>query len=290
MKKNDLEIQNKIQLFDDKKIRSVWDSEQEKWYFAIVDVISVLTESDNPHVYWRVLKNRLKKEGNESVTNCNALRLPASDGKMRLTDVADVEQLLRLIQSVPSKKAEPFKMWLAKVGSEALDEAVDPELSIDRAIQNYRNLGYSENWINQRIKSIEVRKALTDEWDKAGVKKGREYAALTDLMYRTWSDMSAKEYKEYKGLKKENLRDNMTNIELILNMLAEASATELSQNENPTTLGESAKIAISGAEVARDARKSLEKRGGKAISSKNAKEIGTRQLPFEEENDNSEDF
>ena len=187
MKKNDLEIQNKIQLFDDKKIRSVWDSEQEKWYFAIVDVISVLTESDNPQVYWRVLKNRLKKEGNESVTNCNALRLPASDGKMRLTDVADVEQLLRLIQSVPSKKAEPFKMWLAKVGSEALDEAVDPELSIDRAIQNYRNLGYSENWINQRIKSIEVRKALTDEWDKAGVKKGREYAALTDLMYRTWA-------------------------------------------------------------------------------------------------------
>ena len=191
---------------------------------------------------------------------------------------------------MPSKKAEPFKMWLAKVGSQALDEAVDPELSIDRAIQNYRNLGYSENWINQRIKSIEVRKALTDEWDKAGVKKGREYAALTDLMYRTWADMSAKEYKEYKGLKKENLRDNMTNIELILNMLAEASATELSQNENPTTLGESAKIAISGAEVARDARKSLEKRGGKAISSKNAKEIGTRQLPFEEENYNSEDF
>ena len=290
MEMKDLEVQNKIQLFDDKKIRSVWDSEQEKWYFAIVDVISVLTESDNPQVYWRVLKNRLKKEGNESVTNCNALRLPASDGKMRLTDVADVEQLLRLIQSVPSKKAEPFKMWLAKVGSEALDEAVDPELSIDRAIQNYRNLGYSENWINQRIKSIEVRKALTDEWDKAGVKKGREYAALTDLMYRTWADMSAKEYKEHKGLKKENLRDNMTNIELILNMLAEASATELSQNENPTTLGESAKIAISGAEVARDARKSLEKRGGKAISSKNAKEIGTRQLPFEKENDNSEDF
>lgn len=290
MKKNDLEIQNKIQLFDDKKIRSVWDSEQEKWYFAIVDVISVLTESDNPQVYWRVLKNRLKKEGNESVTNCNALRLPASDGKMRLTDVADVEQLLRLIQSIPSKKAEPLKQWLAKVGSEALDEAVDPELSIDRAIQNYRNLGYSENWINQRIKSIEVRKALTDEWDKAGVKKGREYAALTDLMYRTWADMSAKEYKEYKGLKKENLRDNMTNIELILNMLAEASATELSQNENPTTLGESAKIAISGAEVARDARKSLEKRGGTAISSKNAKEIGTRQLPYEDENDNSEDF
>lgn len=284
------DLENKVQLFGDNKIRSVWDSEQEKWYFAIVDVISVLTESDNPQVYWRVLKNRLKKEGNESVTNCNALRLPASDGKMRLTDVADVEQLLRLIQSIPSKKAEPLKQWLAKVGSEVLDETVDPELSIDRAIQNYRNLGYSENWINQRIKSIEVRKALTDEWDKSGVKQGKEYALLTDLMYRTWADMSAKEYKEHKGLKKENLRDNMTNIELILNMLAEASATELSQNENPTTLGESAKIAISGAEVARDARKSLEKRGGKAISSKNAKEIGTRQLPFEEENDSSEDF
>ena len=290
MKKNDLEIQNKIQLFDDKKIRSVWDSEQEKWYFAIVDVISVLTESDNPQVYWRVLKNRLKKEGNESVTNCNALRLPASDGKMRLTDVADVEQLLRLIQSIPSKKAEPFKQWLAKVGSEVLDEAVDPELSIDRAIQNYRNLGYSENWINQRIKSIEVRKALTDEWDKSGVKQGKEYALLTDLMYRTWADMSAKEYKEHKGLKKENLRDNMTNIELILNMLAEASATDLSQNKNPKNLKESAEIAVSGAEVARDARKSLEKRGGNAISSKNAKDLGTRQLPFEDESKKEVDF
>ena len=290
MKKNDLEIQNKIQLFDDKKIRSVWDSEQEKWYFAIVDVISVLTESDNPQVYWRVLKNRLKKEGNESVTNCNALRLPASDGKMRLTDVADVEQLLRLIQSIPSKKAEPFKQWLAKVGSEVLDEAVDPELSIDRAIQNYRNLGYSENWINQRIKSIEVRKALTDEWDKSGVKQGKEYALLTDLMYRTWADMSAKEYKEHKGLKKENLRDNMTNIELILNMLAEASATDLSQNKNPKNLKESAEIAVSGAEVARDARKSLEKRGGNAISSKNAKDIGTRQLSFEDKVDGEDDF
>ena len=224
------------------------------------------------------------------MTNCHALKLPASDGKMRLTDVADVEQLLRLIQSIPSKKAEPFKQWLAKVGSEILDEAVDPELSIDRAIQNYRNLGYSENWINQRIKSIEVRKALTDEWDKSGVKQGKEYALLTDLMYRTWADMSAKEYKEHKGLKKENLRDNMTNIELILNMLAEASATDLSQRTNPKNLKESAEIAVSGAEVALDARKSLEKRGGEAISSKNAKELGTRQLPFEDETETKEDF
>lgn len=286
-----IDIQNKVQLFNDKKIRSVWDSEEEQWYFSVIDVIAVLTDSVNPRDYWFKMKKRVHSEdGIELSTICRQLKMRSPDGKMRETDAANTEALLRIIQSVPSKKAEPFKMWLAKVGSEALDEAVDPELSIDRAIQNYRNLGYSENWINQRIKSIEVRKALTDEWDKAGVKKGREYAALTDLMYRTWADMSAKEYKEYKGLKKENLRDNMTNIELILNMLAEASATELSQNENPTTLGESAKIAISGAEVARDARKSLEKRGGKAISSKNAKEIGIRQLPFEEENDKSEDF
>ncbi len=279
-----------IQLFEGRKVRIAWDAEQEKYYFAVVDIVQVLTDSDNPQTYWRVLKKRLRDEGNESVTNCNALRLPASDGKMRLTDVADVEQLLRLIQSIPSKKAEPLKQWLAKVGSEVLDEAVDPELSIDRAIQNYRNLGYSENWINQRIKSIEVRKALTDEWDKSGVKQGKEYALLTDLMYRTWADMSAKEYKEHKGLKKENLRDNMTNIELILNMLAEASATDLSQNKNPKNLKESAEIAVSGAEVARDARKSLEKRGGNAISSKNAKDLGTRQLPFEDETEGKDDF
>ena len=291
MADKEIDIQNKVQLFNNKKIRSVWDSEEEQWYFSVIDVIAVLTDSVNPRDYWFKMKKRVHSEdGIELSTICRQLKMRSPDGKMRETDAANTEALLRIIQSVPSKKAEPFKMWLAKVGSEALDEAVDPELSIDRAIQNYRNLGYSENWINQRIKSIEVRKALTDEWDKAGVKKGREYAALTDLMYRTWADMSAKEYKEYKGLKKENLRDNMTNIELILNMLAEASATELSQNENPTTLGESAKIAISGAEVARDARKSLEKRGGKAKTKKNAKEIGTRQLPFEEENDNSEDF
>ena len=283
------EIQSKIQLFDNGKIRSVWDSDEQKWYFSVVDVIAVLTDSIDSAAYWRKLKQRLKEEGNETVTNCHALKLLATDGKMRLTDVADVQQLLRLIQSIPSKKAEPFKQWLAKVGSEVLDEAVDPELSIDRAIQNYRNLGYSENWINQRIKSIEVRKALTDEWDKSGIKQGTEYAILTDLMYKTWANMSAKEYKEYKGLKKENLRDNMTNMELILNMLAEAAATEISQNENPQGLKQSAKVAVSGAEVALDARKSLEKRGGKAISSKNAKEIGTRQLHYEEEKE-GEDF
>ena len=274
-------MHNTIQLFENKQIRSIWDSEQEKWYFAIVDIIAALTESLDAPAYWRKLKQRLKAEGNESVTNCHALKLPAADGKMRLTDVADIQQLLRLVQSIPSKKAEPFKLWLAQVGSQFLDESIDPELSIERAVQNYRHLGYSENWINQRIKSIEVRKNLTDEWDKSGVKKGKEYAQLTDLMYRSWADMSAKEYKQFKGLKKENLRDNMTNIELILNMLAEASATELSQKMMPKNLQQSATVAISGAEVAKDARKSLEQRGITAISPKNAKELGIKELPFE---------
>ncbi|MBP3221529.1 MAG: Bro-N domain-containing protein [Neisseriaceae bacterium] len=274
-------MQNTIQLFENQQIRSIWDSEQEKWYFAIVDIIAALTESLDAPAYWRKLKQRLKAEGNESVTNCHALKLPAADGKMRLTDVADIQQLLRLVQSIPSKKAEPFKLWLAQVGSQFLDESIDPELSIDRAVQNYRHLGYSENWINQRIKSIEVRKNLTDEWDKSGVKKGKEYAQLTDLMYRSWADMSSKEYKQFKGLKKENLRDNMTNIELILNMLAEASATELSQKMMPKNLQQSAKIAISGAEVAKDARQSLEQRGVTAISPKTAKELGIKELPFE---------
>ncbi|MBO7555298.1 MAG: phage antirepressor protein [Neisseriaceae bacterium] len=274
-------MQNTIQLFENKHIRSIWDSEQEKWYFAIVDIIAALTESLDAPAYWRKLKQRLKAEGNETVTNCHALKLPAADGKMRLTDVADIQQLLRLVQSIPSKKAEPFKLWLAQVGSQFLDESIDPELSIERAVQNYRHLGYSENWINQRIKSIEVRKNLTDEWDKSGVQKGKEYAQLTDLMYRSWAGMSAKEYKQFKGLKKENLRDNMTNIELILNMLAEASATELSQKMMPKNLQQSATVAISGAEVAKDARKSLEQRGVTAISPKNAKELGIKELPFE---------
>ena len=281
---------NELKVFEDKKIRAKWDEEEEKWYFSVVDVIAVLTDSANPRDYWFKMKKRVHSEdGIQMSTICRQLKMESTDGKSYNTDAADTQALLRIIQSVPSKKAEPFKQWLAQVGSEVLDEAVDPELSIDRAIQNYRNLGYSENWINQRIKSIEVRKALTDEWDKSGIKQGAEYAILTDLMYKTWANMSAREYKEYKGLKKENLRDNMTNMELILNMLAEAAATEISQNENPKGLKQSAKVAVSGAEVALDARKSLEKRGGKAISSKNAKEIGTRQLPFEDEKE-GEDF
>ena len=284
---------SKIKVFENKNVRTVWNEEEEDWYFSVVDVCWVLVDSPDyttARKYWNKLKQRLSEEGSELVTFCHQLKLQAADGKMRETDVLNTKGILRLIQSIPSPKAEPFKMWLAKVGSEILDETVDPELSIGRAIQNYRNLGYSENWINQRIKSIEVRKALTDEWDKSGVKQGKEYALLTDLMYRTWANMSAKEYKEHKGLKKENLRDNMTNIELILNMLAEASATDLSQRTNPKNLKESAKIAVSGAEVALDARKSLEKRGGKAISSKNAKELGTRQLPFEKKTETIEDF
>ena len=285
--------ENKIQLFEDKVIRSAWDAEMEKWYFSIVDVVGALIDQPDykqASNYWKVLKHRLKKEGNQTVTNCNQLKMPATDGKMRLADVADTEQLLRIIQSIPSKKAEPFKLWLAHVGSEIIDESFDPELTIERAVQSYRRLGYSENWINQRIKSIEVRKALTDEWDKSGVKQGKEYAYLTDLMYRTWSDMSAKEYKQFKGLRKENLRDNMTNVELILNMLAEASATELSQKTSPRDIVESSQVAISGAEVAKDARLSLEKRGGQAISPKNAKQLGIRQLPPSELNEEEKDY
>ena len=277
------QIQNNLKLFENKKIRYVWNAEEEDWYFSVVDIVEVLTDSHNPRRYWSDLKIKLDNEGSELYDKIVQLKLLAPDGKMRETDTLSTKNVFRLIQSIPSPKAEPFKMWLAEVGNEVLNESVDPELSIERAIQNYRRLGYSENWINQRIKAIEVRKALTDEWDKSGVKQGKEYALLTDLMYRTWSDMSAKEYKELKGLKKENLRDNMTNIELILNMLAEASATELSQVENPKGLKESAKIAVSGAEVALDARKSLEKRGGTVISSKNAKEIGTQQLTIEDE-------
>ena len=281
---------SKIKVFENKNVRTVWNEEEEDWYFSVIDVVEILSGTERPRKYWNDLKKKLEKEGSELSDKIGHLKMQAPDGKMRETDVLNSKGILRLIQSIPSPKAEPFKMWLAKIGSEILDETIDPELSIDRAIQNYRNLGYSENWINQRIKSIEVRKALTDEWDKSGVKQGKEYALLTDLMYRTWADMSAKEYKEHKGLKKENLRDNMTNIELILNMLAEASATDLSQRTNPKNLKESAEIAVSGAEVALDARKSLEKRGGKAISSKNAKELGIRQLPFEDEKEIKEDF
>jgi hypothetical protein len=273
-------MKNKIRLFEAKKVRSVWDEKNEKWQFSIIDIISVLTESVDANAYWRKLKERLKAEGNETVTNCHGLKMLAPDGKMRLTDVADTEQILRLIQSVPSKKAEPFKMWLAKAGNERIDETIDPEISIDRAIQNYRKLGYSENWINQRIKSIEVRKNLTDEWDKSGVKQGQEYAELTDLMSKIWSGMTTGEYKRFKGLKKENLRDNMTNTELILNMLAEVAATDISIERQPSNFDESAIVAKEGAQAAKVARQQIEKSTGKpAITSKSAKNIAANSLP-----------
>jgi hypothetical protein len=268
------ESKNKIKLFEEKQVRAVWDEQAETWWVSVVDVVAILTESDNPQTYWRVMKKRLKDEGNETVTNCNGLKMLAPDGKMRLTDVADTEQILRLIQSIPSKKAEPFKLWLAKVGSERIDETIDPELSIDRAIRNYRRLGYSENWINQRIKSIEVRKALTDEWDKSGVRPGEEYATLTDLMSKTWSDMTTREYKKYKGLKKENLRDNMTNTELVLNMLAEVAATDISLERQPSGFDESAAVAEEGAKAAKAARTQIEKSTGKpVVSRQNAKNL-----------------
>jgi len=279
----------KIKLFEEKQVRTVWDEQNEKWWFSIVDVIAVLTESENPQIYWRVMKKRLLDEGNETVTNCNGLKMAAPDGKMRLTDVADTEQLLRLIQSIPSKKAEPFKVWLAKVGSERIDETIDPEMSIDRAVQNYRRLGYSENWINQRIKSIEVRKALTDEWDKSGVKREREYATLTDLMSQTWSGMTTRAYKQFKGLKKENLRDNMTNTELVLNMLAEVAATEISIVQQPTGFQESARVAVRGAKVAKAARKQLEESTGKsAVSPLSAKALGQRKQIGHKKDEGSE--
>ena len=273
--------ENKIKLFEDKRVRYKWDEQNEKWWFSVVDVIEILTEQpthDGARKYWSVMKTRLKQEGAEPTTICSQLKMEAYDGKMRMTDVADTEQLLRIVQSIPSKKAEPFKLWLAKVGSERIDEATDPELSIDRAIQSYRRLGYSENWINQRIKSIEVRKALTDEWDKSGVKRGEEYAALTDIMTKTWSGMNTREYKRHKDLQKENLRDNMTNMELILNMFAEAAATEISLVEQPLGFNESSNVAKRGANTAKVARERLEAETGKSVTSNlNAKELGNRQ-------------
>jgi len=275
----------KVKMFEEHKVRHVWDENAEKLWLSVVDVCAVLTESDYQAArkYWKVLKGRITAEGSELVTNCYQLKMEAPDKKMRLTDVMDSEQVLRLIQSIPSKKAEPFKLWLAKVGSERIDETIDPELSIDRAIQNYRRLGYSENWINQRIKSIEVRKALTDEWDNAGVKQGEEYATLTDIMSKTWSGMTTREYKKHKGLKKENLRDNMTNTELVLNMLAEVATTDISVERQPDGFTESAAIAEEGAKAAKVARAQIEKSTGKsAVSSLNAKELGQRQLQIEE--------
>ncbi|MDZ4329440.1 MAG: Bro-N domain-containing protein [Flavobacterium sp.] len=264
--------QTDIKIFEDKKVRTLWDAENEKWYLSIVDVIAVLTDSPNPQVYWRVLKKRLKDEGNETVTNCNALKMPAPDGKMRLTDVADTEQLFRLIQSIPSPKAEPFKQWLAQVAAERLDEMQDPELSIDRALEQYMKLGYSENWINLRLKSIEIRTELTDDWKNRGLKEGVQFATLTDIITKAWSDRTTKEYKILKGLKKENLRDNMTNTELILNMLAEASTKDISAATNPKDFEESKKVAKQGGNVAKVARKELEAKTGKnVVTSLNAK-------------------
>ena len=264
--------QQALKLFEERRVRTVWDDEQEKWYFSIVDVVAVLTDSSNPQTYWRVLKKRLLSEGNETVTNCNGLKMQAADGKMRLTDVADTEQLLRLIQSIPSPKAEPFKLWMAKVASERLNQIQDPELSIDQALMDYKRMGYSDSWINQRLKSIEIRKDLTDEWKKHGLQEGVQFATLTDIIYQTWSDMTSKEYKQFKGLKKENLRDNMTNKELVLNMLAELSTKEISEISDPETFNDHIDIAQQGGEVARNARLELEAKTGKrVISPLNAK-------------------
>lgn len=269
--------QEAIQLFEEKKVRTLWNQDEEKWYFSIVDTVSVLTESIDPSAYWRKLKQRLKAEGNETVTNCHGLKMKAADGKMRLTDVADMEQLFRLIQSIPSPKAEPFKLWLAQIAAERLDEMQDPELTIDRALEQYMSLGYSENWINQRLKSIEIRKALTDEWKSRGLKEGVQFATLTDIISKAWSGNTTKEYKVLKGLKKENLRDNMTNTELILNMLAEASTKDISSATNPETFEENKKVAKQGGNVAKVAMKELEsKTGKKVVTALNAKDSLTQ--------------
>ena len=254
-----------IKLFEQKQIRSLWNDVDEKWYFSIVDVVGVLSDSENPNNYWKVLKNRLKKEGSQLVTNCNQLKMESSDGKFYKTDVADTEQLFRLIQSIPSKKAEPFKLWLAQVGRERIDEIEDPELGFDRLMETYLKKGYSKNWINQRLKSIEVRKELADEWDNRGVKKGQEYAILTDEITKAWSGLSVKQYKNHKGLKKENLRDKMSNLELVLNMLAEATTTEISKEKKPQTFTENKKIAKQGGTIAGNTRKEIEEKTGKKV-------------------------
>lgn len=263
---------NQIQIFEEKKVRTVWDDAEEKWYFSIVDAVAVLTDSVDPTAYWRKLKQRLKAEGNETVTTCHGLKMKAPDGKMRMTDVADTEQLFRLIQSIPSPKAEPFKLWMAQVAADRLDQMQDPELGIEQALADYKRLGYSDNWINQRLKSIEIRKDLTDEWKRHGLKEGVQFATLTDIIYSTWSGMTAKEYKQFKGLKKENLRDNMTNRELVLNMLAELSTKDISESRNPETFGEHAEVARQGGEIARNARAELEAKTGRpVVTSLNAK-------------------
>ena len=275
---------NKIKVFENKKVRTAWNEETEDWFFSVIDVIEILTESENPRDYWKVLKHRLAKEGSEVVTNCNQLKLPAADGKMRLTDVLDTKGILRLVQSVPSPKAEPFKMWLAKVGSERLDEIADPEKAILRGADFYRAKGYTEGWINQRLQTIEMRKELTDEWKKRGIESEKDYAILTNEMTKAWSGLTVKEYKEKKGLKKENLRDNMTNIELVLNMLAEVTSTAISKQEEPETFEENRKVAIRGGKVANSAKEEYEKETGlKVVSELNAKdklalEINTKSI------------
>jgi hypothetical protein len=267
---------NQIKLFEEKKVRAVYDDVEEKWYFSIVDVCGVLTESKDAltaRKYWNKLKQRLKEEGNETVTNCHQLKLQAADGKMRKTDVADTEQLFRLIQSIPSPKAEPFKQWMAQVAAQRLDQMQDPELGIQQALADYKRLGYSDNWINQRLKSIEIRKDLTDEWKRRGLEEGVQFATLTDIIYHTWAGMTAREYKKFKGLKKENLRDNMTNRELVMNMLAELSTKEISESQNPETFGDHIDVARQGGEIARNARMELEAKTGKpVVSPLNAKE------------------
>jgi len=263
---------NTIKLFESQQIRSEWDAEAEQWWFSIVDVVATLTESVDATAYWRKLKQRLKAEGNETVTNCHGLKMRAADGKLRMTDVANTEQLLRLIQSIPSRKAEPFKLWLAEVGNQRLNQLQDPELSIEQAMQDYKRLGYSDNWINQRLKSIEIRKELTDEWKKHGLQEGGEFAFLTDVIYQTWAGKSAREYKQFKGLKKENLRDNMTNKELVMTMLAELSTKEISEALNPKTLPEHEDVAKRGGGVAKEAKLKLEAETGKpVVSQQNAK-------------------
>ena len=256
-----------IQLFEERKVRTVWDDEAGKWYVSIVDVIAVLTESKDAAAYWRKLKQRLKAEGNETVTNCHGLKMTAPDGKMRLTDVADVEQLFRLVQSIPSPKAEPFKLWLSSLARERLEEIDDPEQGIDRMLEYYHRKGYSENWINQRLKSIEVRKELTDEWERRGIKKGQEYATPTDIITLGWSGMTTRQYKQYKGLKTESLRDNMTNLELVLNMLAEATTTEISKERKPRTAAANRAVAAQGGRIAGNTRREIEAQTGKRIVS-----------------------
>jgi len=274
-----------IKLFEEKKVRSVWDEEKEEWYFSVVDVIGILTDSENSRRYWSDLKIKLKKEGSQLYENFVQLKMQSSDGKFYNTDVANTEQLFRLIQSIPSPKAEPFKQWMAQVAKERIDQLQDPELSIEQAMTDYKRLGYSDNWINQRLKSIEIRKDLTDEWKKHGLQEGQQFATLTDIITKTWSDKTTKEYKRYKGLKKENLRDNMTNTELVLNMLAELSTKNISEASNPETFGEHAKVAVQGGEIARNARRELELKTGKsAISSLNAKSLKANKIKEIENN------